>query len=360
MENKFFRALVVDDNEVNALILACMLDELLDISTDCINNGMDAVYMSARKKYSIIFIDHMMPNMDGVQTTTAIRYLTADEATTVIIALTADVTENIRRRYKKAGANDVLMKPLERTDLLSILQRWFPYLKTEEITASQTGIDLQEKNEWFHQLIIMNDEIDFATGLRNALGNPDQYIHILEISLQDLQICYEIILKGQIKKSLKEIQMGVHKLKNVCYGIGAGVLIENTILFEQIVATGSKAEIEQECELLIGKLSSLKEKLQVTLQSYRDNESKTGKKENQTVMSKEEYEHCLLTTIYYIRRYDYYAIIKGMECLVSCGRVELIQEFEKVLIEIREYKYEQALERMLKIKNKTVDETVSE
>lgn len=358
-ENELFHALVVDDNEVNALILAGMLDNLLNISTDLSDNGMDAVIMSASTSYDIIFIDHLMPKMDGIQTTTAIRSQSAADSKTVIIALTADASDHVRNCYMKSGADDVYRKPLEREELIHIVNKWFPNRIPEYVSEIQKDIDLQLENELIRQLIKADVDIDFAAGIRNALGNPAQYINILEASIKDLQKCFRIIMNASKNNSLKQIQVGVHKLKSICTGIGAVEMLESAIMFEEVIQNGNKAEMKQQYELLIRNLCGFKEKLQFFLRNNINNEKITAKKPNRAFMSKEEYEHCLLRTIYYIRRYDYYSIIKEMESLVSSGRADFKQEFEKALMEIKEYKYERALKRMLKIKNKTVNETAS-
>ena len=106
MTDKLPKALVIDDNEVNTIVLANML-ELFDIRVDQANSGMQAVQLLSDNEYGIIFVDHVMPKMDGVQTTEAIRSLPGCRAKAVIIALTSSTTEEICRLYQLAGADEV-------------------------------------------------------------------------------------------------------------------------------------------------------------------------------------------------------------------------------------------------------------
>jgi hypothetical protein len=67
-------------------------------------------------------------------------------------------------------------------------------------------------------------------------------------------------------------------------------------------------------------------------------------------MSKEEYEQSLLNTIYYIKRFEYDAIMKELELLILRGFMEFKQELELALADIKDFDYEKALERIIKLK----------
>lgn len=117
-------ALVVDDNPVNRKVLVTMLTRH-KISCDVVENGEQAVTACARKHYDLVFMDCLMPVMDGYEATKKIREA---RKTLPIIAITADVVPETRNRCLSAGMNDYITKPFKMQDLLDMTDR---YLKKE-------------------------------------------------------------------------------------------------------------------------------------------------------------------------------------------------------------------------------------
>jgi CheY-like chemotaxis protein len=343
--------MVVDDNEVNTMILANML-ELFDIHVDQVNLGMQAVIMSRKKAYDIIFIDHMMPEMDGLQTTIALRNISLNQRNMIIIALTTDITDNIRRLYQEAGANVVYSKPLGLMELISILNLWYPELPTDKLPTIDEAPSNQKNNELIKTIISEIEEIDYFVGLRYAIDNPIHYINILQVSLKDIEVCIHNLYRNYKNKSMEEIGRVLHKIKSILTNIGAVELSEDVKLIETNIMQGNVSNIKLQCLYFIGRIESLKEDLQSALGKYKVLMQKE-KIEQELVkipMLEEEYEQSLLNTIYYIKRFEYDAIIKELELLILRGRPNLKQEFELALAEIKDFQYEKALARMWNIK----------
>ncbi len=118
------RVLVVDDNKVNVKVLCAFLKKY-DIIADKVYSGSDAVKITGEKKYDLIFMDHMMPEMDGVDTTKAIREDSDNpNKATVIVACTANVIKGIEDEFKKIGMNGFIAKPIQTDALEVILNRY--------------------------------------------------------------------------------------------------------------------------------------------------------------------------------------------------------------------------------------------
>ena len=118
--------LVVDDNEINLEITAELL-EPLHMQIDMADSGKRALQMIKKKKYHLIFMDHMMPVMDGIETTERIRQ--SDDVyyhTVPIIALTANALPDDREQFAKAGMNDLVAKPVEMQEVCNCLIKWLP------------------------------------------------------------------------------------------------------------------------------------------------------------------------------------------------------------------------------------------
>lgn len=127
---KYFSAphiLVVEDNPINQELAREMLKSL-HCAVDVCSDGLEAIAKLSRQRYDLILMDCHMPNMDGYETTAALRELEQQTGhqQTPVIALTADVTAQNRQRCVAAGMNDYASKQFTQTDLSELLARWLP------------------------------------------------------------------------------------------------------------------------------------------------------------------------------------------------------------------------------------------
>ncbi len=117
------RALVVDDNAVN-LVVASGLLKLYGLTSDTASSGKEALTLFVQNDYDIVFMDHMMPEMDGIETTKAIRELGGKAVKVPIVALTANAWSGSRELLTAAGMNDYLAKPIQKELLAAVLAKW--------------------------------------------------------------------------------------------------------------------------------------------------------------------------------------------------------------------------------------------
>ena len=115
------KVLIVDDNKVNVKVLYAYLKKY-GIESDLCYSGQEALKMTHDKKYDIIFMDHMMPDMDGIETTLKIRENPDNiNKDSVIVACTANVIKGVEDEFKKAGMNGFVAKPIQAGSLKSVL-----------------------------------------------------------------------------------------------------------------------------------------------------------------------------------------------------------------------------------------------
>lgn len=127
IETDFSQAnvLIVDDNKVNIKVLSAYLKHF-GIVADTATSGLEAIDKVNEKTYNLIFMDHMMPDMDGVETTERIRAMDSEWKKTIpIIACTANVVKGVEEVFISAGMNDVLQKPIQMENLS---EKLFKYL----------------------------------------------------------------------------------------------------------------------------------------------------------------------------------------------------------------------------------------
>jgi PAS domain S-box-containing protein len=119
------RVLLVDDIDINLEVAAFMLSSY-DINADQAKSGREALEKTGGKQYDIILMDHMMPEMDGVEATRAIRNGGGINAGTPIIALTANAVNEAQAMFLANGFNELLPKPMDNDALAEVLLRWLP------------------------------------------------------------------------------------------------------------------------------------------------------------------------------------------------------------------------------------------
>lgn len=114
--------LIVDDHPVNRKLMVSMLQKM-DIVADAAENGEEALRMLGGRRYDYVFMDLQMPVMDGIEATRRIRERFAGGIEPVIVAMTANVMNDIQRRCLDAGMNDYISKPVKMAGIKQVLAR---------------------------------------------------------------------------------------------------------------------------------------------------------------------------------------------------------------------------------------------
>lgn len=120
------KILAVDDNQINLFVLKGFLKHT-GIDFDYVQSGKECLEKISQKDYDLIFLDHLMPEMDGIETLKHIRALGSKYKTLPIVALTANVISDAKERYLNAGFSDFMEKPFVASDLKRILLTYLPH-----------------------------------------------------------------------------------------------------------------------------------------------------------------------------------------------------------------------------------------
>ncbi len=132
-------ALVVDDNRINLLVCEKMLN-LYGMEVKTASGGEEALELCRENTFDILFVDHMMPVMDGIELTAEIRGNPGPNRKTPIVALTANVINDMRSYYITCGMDDVVAKPIDIKEMVRVLQQWLPADKlSREMPAKDIG-----------------------------------------------------------------------------------------------------------------------------------------------------------------------------------------------------------------------------
>lgn len=230
--------LVVDDNAINLTVVKGLLNPL-QMKIDTALSGKDAVLMVTDKRYDIIFMDHMMPEMDGVETTRVIRRLLGNNGQVPIIALTANAVEGTAQMFIDEGMNDFVTKPIEMRVILAKLRKWLPPEKIEKNRAKKIDSVLQSGNR-NGQASQMSTNISIAgLDVKKAmefLGNEELFWSVLKEYYRVIDKKSTLIAEYEQKEMWKEYTIEVHALKSASRQIGA---LELAQVAEQMEAAGN-------------------------------------------------------------------------------------------------------------------------
>jgi len=217
------KILVVDDNEGNIAVAVGLLARH-GILPQTANNGVQAIEMIKTNKYDLVFMDHMMPDMDGAEATANIRKLDGEYYTKLpIIALSANAVAGARELFYSSGMNDFVAKPIDSKDLNRALLHWLPQEKImaqkpkEDIVEHSNGED--ELDSMLEELVKIQD-LSIYNGLSRTGGDKKLYAAILWQFCNSADM-YVKELKNFAKNNLwKDYAISVHALKTVFANIG--------------------------------------------------------------------------------------------------------------------------------------------
>ena len=119
------RILVVDDHKMNLTVMKGLL-KLNGIVPDLVSSGPEALEVLGRQRYDIIMLDHMMPDMDGIETLKKAKEENLIPDGCAVIALTANAVVGAREEYLREGFDDYLSKPVEIKSLVMMLEKYLP------------------------------------------------------------------------------------------------------------------------------------------------------------------------------------------------------------------------------------------
>ncbi len=213
--------LVIDDNRMNIRVVEGLL-KTYGIQVSYALSGQEGIEMLSSKAYDLVFLDHMMPGMDGVETFHHIRKkpdLYYKEIP--IIALTANAIAGAREMFIKEGFNDFVAKPVESSVLQRTLKRHLPVGKLTKQDVKPRIEDTVKKEE---ATLVIGD-LDISKGIMYC-GNQENYLEILSTQrdsgkeiLAQVQSLYE-------KEDWKDYVIVVHGIKSSMMSIGAVKLSE--------------------------------------------------------------------------------------------------------------------------------------
>lgn len=267
------RVLLVDDNPMNIRVEKELLSDF-QFEVDCAVNGAEAIEMLREVRYDLVFMDYMMPVMDGVEATKTIREMNDPYYQALpIIALSANAIPEAHRKFRQAGMNDFLTKPVQITEVSRVLRRWLPKHYIKEIDPA-TKVSLKKSAE--PQLVIPG--IDVQAGITNSM-NEKLFMELLGDFynlIDDKSKKIETFLNNN---DIRNFTIEVHALKSTSRMIGALELSDKFKILEEFGHNEEVANIKEMAPAVIAEYRAFKEVLSTVVASGPDEKEELPKEQ---------------------------------------------------------------------------------
>lgn len=179
------RVLVVDDNQVNLTVASQLLGSY-GLTVEQASNGLEALSLVRTRAYDLVFMDHMMPVLDGVDAVKAIRGFGERYQKLPVIALTANALVGMQEEFLAAGMDDFLSKPIDIRRLNAILRKYIPAWRLEEKNqgtpmhaSSSSPLPLPWHSHRIARRLRQVEGLDLDNGVARVGGSFDSFLRVL-------------------------------------------------------------------------------------------------------------------------------------------------------------------------------------
>lgn len=254
--------LVVDDNSVNLTVAKGLL-EPLEMNVDIAASAAEAIEKIHHLKYDLIFMDHMMPEVDGVEATHIIRRLVPSYNDVPIIALTANAIGGAREMFIKEGMNDFVAKPIDVKDAVAKLRKWLPKEKICPVDKSDVSHgsvqDLPDLGGEQDSGDIINIKELNTHEAMSLLGSEKLFRAVLEEYYCAIDKKYRTILEHKEAERWRDYTIEVHSLKSTSKQIGADHVSALAAEMEKAGNEGNIELIKEKTEEMLEEYMKLKD-----------------------------------------------------------------------------------------------------
>jgi len=315
------KVLIVDDINTN-LIIAKGLIQPYGVHIDTCTGGKEAIAAISSTKYDIVFMDHMMPEMDGVETTRRIREMGESDSyykDVPVIALTANSILCSQDMFMTSGFSDFLSKPIEIAKLNTVLTKWIPsHLRIDGDMCSENSFDAETGAD--AGAGALPDEIkgvDINKGIRQSGGTIEFFYETLASFYSDITERFELIRECINKKDLQQYKIYVHAIRSASANIGADYISKLAFDLENAGINGDWAYILSNNDVFITELEKLLDNIKNALSTYDANEDVENDSDRDEKIKKELGE---LTSALDV--YDIVTVNETVDKLLKLARTE--------------------------------------
>ncbi len=322
---KSVEVLVVDDNKVNLRMAQGLLGSY-GLTVDVADGGQKAIDICSEKCYPLVFMDQMMPQIDGVEAMHRIRELNpyyAPGAEGKIIVLTADAISGVREKLLNQGFDAYMGKPLDVKKLEDILLKYIPsdhIIVDDSSENAETSDDSDD--EWLDELAEKLPALDVHMGASHCGNDVKEYLQILKIAYDYAEKRIEELRTYRKKKDYRNYTIQVHSLKSTAKNIGADEISRMAQEQENAGNNGDYAYIDEHSEKLLEDYAKLIQSIYSVLKEYgllKEFEAKDSTEQNHEDFLEKDTVSSLLQSIEnYLDAFEFDRIFEILEELDDC------------------------------------------
>lgn len=335
--------LVVDDNPVNIKVAQGIMSSY-GLKVDTALSGMESIELCSDNKYDLVFMDQMMPGMDGPEAMAQIRELSDHYKAGgdgKIIALTANAIKGTREQLMRQGFDEYLGKPMSMAQLERLFYRFIPENKFiyDQSNETDSTDNTTTKSEDIDNLKLSLPEVDVELGMTHCGGQVEDYLKVLEITykygakqIKELEDLLE-------KKDYKNYGIKVHSLKSTTLNIGAKDISAEAKRQELAAKDSNYDYIDAHFEGLSTEFLKLLSTIENVLVKFGVVTSKKEDNiEEQSVMDERLILHMLGNIENYIDNFDFAQVFNILEEAKKCRMPQqyavLIQKLAELMDEL--------------------------
>ncbi|HBA97738.1 MAG TPA: hypothetical protein DCZ23_06490 [Lachnospiraceae bacterium] len=327
--------LVVDDNAVNAMVLSAMIEHY-GIKTDTAESGMEAIEKVCSTQYDIVLMDYIMPDMDGVQTTRQIMFVSEDKKKPKVMGVSATVDEEVTELFIKAGADCVLRKPV-RTEDFEMKLKEFGFMCEDPGDSNDNGEDNINPAEFLSQV----DGLNYDEGISLMAGNLESYMKILNVSIGNISENYNKLDVIRNTEHIDIMKLHFHSLKGIFLNIGAAGLAENSKKLETAAKSSDSAYIHANIDSYMESVKKINSQLQSVCEYYSE---KASTKKTSAKIGESEFAQKLDKLKESIENFEYIEITELLEEMLSGSDGRYTDKLQNIDSFIQNFQYDEAME----------------
>ncbi len=307
---------MVDDNAVNLKVVKGLLEPYqMHVYTAGSGRQCIEILKEGKEKFDIIYMDHMMPELDGIDTLRLIRQMEGEYFQKVpVIALTANAVSGVREMFFKEGFQDYVSKPIELAQLEKSLKSNLP---PEMIIRKQHTV---ASAPHFGEGEVQLRGVDCNRGLLNCGNNLENYISLLKVVYEDGMIKVERLRELAEAKNYAEYGIEAHALKSVAASIGATDLSEMAKDHEFANYDGRFEFIDGNYSDLVAQYRSLLDDIGLELKArgvLGSSEGSASEENPKLPIAKEEMNKALITIRNSIEDFDADTALEKLDWLLG-------------------------------------------
>lgn len=358
------RVLVVDDNRINLAVAGSSL-EFYGFMVDTASSGKEAIERCRQNRYQMVFMDQMMPEMDGVEAMKQIRKLDSYYdfgGECKIIVLTANAVSGVRGQLMQEGFDEYLGKPINFKQLERLISRFLPKenIQIESVPDEEQTVVKQEESVQQaekknlppsvrttadaeqQELAEMLPQVNTAQGILNCGGQLKNYFNILQVVYREGEKQLEELRNLQEQQDYTNYTIKIHALKGTALNIGAGQIAEMARAQEKAGKEGNTSYIDAHMEEVQQEYRHLLKQIQAVLAHYQMLEDNTAD-EKEGAAKEVDILQILKDIRQHVEEFDFAGASKLIR---EVKREQIPEQYQEVFAQITQWMDEMEIEKI--------------